>query len=140
VNYLIDTCVVSELIKDKPDRRVAKWIDGCDEESLYLSVLTIGEIQKGITKLGAGARKSLLQKWLDSDLRQRFLGRVLPVSEAVAVAWGNIQGKAETAGASLPTIDGLLGATAIVHHCAIATRDENDLAATGAEILNPWNG
>jgi len=140
VNYLIDTCVVSELIKDKPDRRVAKWVDGCDEESLYLSVLTIGEIQKGIARLGSGARKSLLQKWLDSDLRQRFLGRVLPVSEAVLVAWGNIQGKAEAAGAPLPTIDGLLGATAIVHHCAIVTRNENDLAATGAEIINPWNG
>ena len=140
MNYLIDTCVVSELIKDKPDRRVAKWIDGCDEESLYLSVLTIGEIQKGIAKLGVGARKSLLQKWLDSDLRLRFLGRVLPVTEAVAVTWGNIQGKAEAAGASLPTIDGLLGATAIVHHCAIVTRDENDLAPTGAEVFNPWNG
>ncbi|MBN2189544.1 MAG: type II toxin-antitoxin system VapC family toxin [Chitinispirillaceae bacterium] len=138
MNYLIDTCVVSELIKDKPDRRVAKWIDGCDEESLYLSVLTIGEIRKGIAKLNAGARKSLLQKWLDSDLRQRFLGRVLPVSEAVAVAWGDIQGRAEAAGAPLPTIDGLLGATAIVHRCAIATRDESGIAPTGAPVVNPW--
>lgn len=140
MNYLIDTCVVSELIKDKPDRRVAKWIDGSDEDSLYLSVLTLGEIQKGIAKLGAGARKSLLQKWLDSDLRQRFLRRVLPVSEEVALAWGNIQGKAEAAGAPIPTIDGLLGATAIVHHCAIATRDESGVAATGADVFNPWNG
>jgi predicted nucleic acid-binding protein len=139
VRYILDTCVISELIKRKPDKHVVNWVGNCLEETLFLSVLTIGEIQKGIARHAEEGRKSSLQLWLDSQLRERFEERILAVTEEVALTWGIIQGEAELKGRSIPTIDGLLGATAICHNMTIATRNEKDLRNTGARIFNPWN-
>jgi predicted nucleic acid-binding protein len=138
MNYLLDTCVISELAKPKPEKKVIKWIDGYDEDFFFLSVLTLGEIQKGIAKLSDERRKASYQRWLDTELRNRFSHRILPVDQEVALAWGIVQGKSESVGRPLPTIDGLLGATAIVHNLTVVTRNEIDLAATGAPVLNPW--
>ncbi|HAJ80086.1 MAG TPA: VapC toxin family PIN domain ribonuclease [Fibrobacteres bacterium] len=139
MNYLLDTCIISELVKPKPYKKVTEWIKNSDEESLYLSVLTIGEIQKGISKLTDTRRKALLRHWLYNDLRKRFAGRIWPISEDVAIAWGSLQGTSEIQGLPIPTIDGLIGATALVHQCTIVTRNESDLKKTGALIFNPWN-
>jgi predicted nucleic acid-binding protein len=106
---------------------------------LFLSVLTIGEIQKGIAKLPGGSRRTSLQTWLDSELRERFSDRILAISEEVALTWGIIQGEAERQGRSIPTIDGLIGATAICNNLTVATRNEKDIQATGVRIFNPWN-
>jgi toxin FitB len=138
MKYLLDTCVISELIKKKPDKKVVEWIGGCAEEMLFLSVLTIGEIQKGIARLSEESRKASLQSWLDSQLRERFSDRVLAITEDVALTWGIIQGEAELKGKPLPTIDGLIGATAICNNLTIATRNEKDILQSGARIFNPW--
>jgi hypothetical protein len=139
VRYLLDTCVVSELVKSKPDPKVVKWFEGCDEDSLFLSVLTIGEIQKGIARLDNSSRKTALQQWLDGELRERFGGRILPVTEDVSLTWGATQADAERKGAPIPTIDGLIGATAVVHNLTVVTRNRRDLARTTARVLDPWD-
>jgi toxin FitB len=136
LKYLLDTCLVSELVKKKPNPRVLKWVADYDEDLTFLSVLTLGEIQKGISKLEDKKRRSSLQMWLDSDLRVRFGDRILPITQDIAQAWGGLQGEAK--GIAVPTIDGLIGATAIAHNLTVVTRNVSDLAKTGAKILNPW--
>jgi predicted nucleic acid-binding protein len=138
MNYLIDTCVISELIKSKPCTSVVSWINQCEEESLYLSVLTIGEIQKGIAKLSDLTRRDKLQHWLDYDLHTRFTGRIIQISEEVACTWGIMQAIAEQKGTSIPSIDGLIGATAIAHNYTLVTRNSKDMLHTGARLLDPW--
>lgn len=139
MNYLIDTCVVSELVKARPKASVVQWIEGCDEDALFLSVLTLGEIRKGIEKLDDQTRRRALQRWLDGDLRNRFAGRILPVSEEVASTWGTLQAAAERKGTPIPSIDGLIGATAIANNLTVATRNAGDLLRTGAMVFNPWD-
>lgn len=138
MTFLLDTCVISELVKPQPNENVVRWIDTVDERKLFLSVLTLGELEKGITKLQVSKRKILLQNWLESELTERFRGRILPVDAAVAVAWGKIQGEAERSGSKLPVIDSLLSATAGVHGCTLATRNVADFERCGAAVLNPW--
>jgi hypothetical protein len=138
VNYLVDTCVLSELMKRHPEQKVADWIEACPEDALHVSVLTLGEIQKGIAKLADPQNKHRLQTWLDSDLKERFSGRILPVDEAVALAWGQILGECSSRGIAIQTVDGLLGATAVVHNLVVVTRDTGDIGKTGARLLNPW--
>jgi toxin FitB len=138
VKYLLDTCLVSELIRKKPDARVAKWVADCDEDLTFLSVLTLGEIQKGISRLEDKKRRSTLQMWLDSDLHARFGDRILPITKDIAKTWGVLQGEAEAKGMAIPSIDGLIGATAVTHNLMVVTRNVSDIAKTGAKILNPW--
>jgi len=138
VSYLLDTCVISEIIRKRPHAGVVKWLENCDESGIYLSVLTIGEIQKGIARLEDGDRKASIQRWLNNDLGNRFEGRILPVDTEVATAWGWMQGEAELRGESIPTVDGLLAATAMVHNLALVTRNEKDVSNSGARIINPW--
>ena len=139
MKYLIDTCVISELVRKKPDSQVLEWIENCDEDHLYLSVLTLGEIQKGISRLSDSRRKLPIQKWLDTDLRARFEGRILPITDEIALTWGLIQAEAELKGSPIPTIDALIGATAVAHNLYVVTRNESDIQRTGVHILNPWN-
>lgn len=136
---LLDTCVISELVKPRPDENVVSWVDSVDERRLFLSVLTIGELEKGITKLPESPRKTELQAWLEHDLMERFAGRILPVDAAVAVTWGRIQGEAERAGMKLPVSDSLLAASAEVHRFILATRNVVDFDRCGATVLNPWD-
>lgn len=138
MRYLLDTCAISELVKAKPRKTVVEWIEGCDEDAVFLSVLTLGEIQKGIAKLTDERRKTKIQRWLDSDLRDRFAERILPVSEEVALTWGNLEGEAEAKGKPIPAIDGLIGATAIANNLTVVTRNVDDIGATGARTLDLW--
>jgi predicted nucleic acid-binding protein len=138
LKYLLDTCAISELVKNRPHKRVVKWIEECNEDNIFLSVLTIGEIQKGITKLEDKRRKVKIQKWLDSDLKARFADRILPISEDVALTWGVLEGEAELKGRPIPAIDALIGATALTYNLTVVTRNIEDIIPTGARILNPW--
>lgn len=140
LKFLLDTSLVSELIRPRPEKKVVAWIGGVEDDLLALSVLTIGELQKGVAKLPQGDHRKKLARWIDEDLRLRFQGRVLPVTEEVAEAWGRLSGEAEAKGAKLPVIDALLGATALVHGLTVATRNTTDIARTGAAIFNPWEG
>jgi len=138
VRVLLDTCILSELVKPRPDEKVVRWVDAQNEDHLFLSVLIIGELQKGIAKLPESPRRTALRDWLEQDLTERFAGRILPVDAGIALTWGRLQGEAERLGTKLPVIDALLTATAIVHDLTIATRNVADFVRCGAAIVNPW--
>ena len=138
MKYLIDTCVISEVLRTNPEKKVLQWFEDCDEEFTFLSVLTIGEIQKGITKLPDNQRKIKIQKWLNKDLLQRFLNKIIPIDIEIASTWGQIQGEAESRGITIPSIDGLIGASAVAHNMTVVTRNDKDIQKTGARVLNPW--
>ena len=136
--YLLDTCVLSELIKPVANGNVIRWIQAQDEDCLFLSVLTLGEVQKGISKLPKSSKRVTLEAWLEEDLRGRFEGRILEVTDAVALAWGQLLGEGERKGRLIPVIDGLIAATAAVHHLTIVSRNLIHLQPSGATVINPW--
>lgn len=138
MKYLLDTCLISELVKKEPDASVIQWLDQQEESTLYLSVLTIGELIKGVNKLPDSARKDELRAWVDHDLALRFEERLLHVDRTVAGIWGEIQGNAERLGKKLPVMDSLIAATALVYNLAVATRNVRDMERCGAKVLNPW--
>jgi predicted nucleic acid-binding protein len=138
LNYLLDTCVISELIKPKPSSKVIKWLRFCQEESLFLSSLTIGEIQKGISKLPDSRKRKKLQSWLDSELTQRFDKRILGIDFKVAQKWGEIQASSEIAGVKMPVIDSLIASIGIVFDMTVVTRNTADMKNSGVRLFNPW--
>ncbi len=138
MKYLLDTCVISEIIKPQADKNVISWMKNQDEESLYLSVLTFGEIEKGIEKSPDGAKKKKLQLWVEDDLKNRFEGRIVTINLDVSVKWGAIQGIAELQGKPMPTIDGLIAVSGLVHNCIVVTRNVSDMEQSTVELLNPW--
>jgi toxin FitB len=133
--FLLDTNVLSELIKPRPEPAVIQWIERTDEDLLYLSVLTIGEIRKGIISQAHPGRRARLEAWLSRDLLIRFAGRILPVEIDVAQRWGRIRA---LAGRPLPVIDSLLAATAQQHNLTLVTRNVEDVRGTGVAVFNPW--
>jgi toxin FitB len=138
--FLLDTNVISELVKPKPEPKVTTWIDSIDENLLHLSVLTIGEIRKGIASLRDASRRVTLEAWLDSELILRFAERILPIDRAVAERWGRLAAEAVVAKSPLPVIDGLLAATALDQNLTLVTRNTKDIAVTRVPVFNPWNG
>jgi predicted nucleic acid-binding protein len=139
VSFLLDTSVISELVKNSPYGPVLKWIDDQDEALLYLSVITIGEIEKGIARLSASARRNRLQSWVRRDLATRFGERLLPVDARTATRWGTITGESENRGRPLPVIDSLIAATALIHGFTVVTRNVEDFERCGATCFNPWD-
>ncbi len=138
--YLLDTNVISELMKSRPARSVADWIAATPEDLLHLSVITIGEIRKGIDLLDEDEpKRAALQSWLDRDLRVRFAGRLLPFDEWVAERWGQIEALAKRQRVVLPTIDAQLAATALHHGLTFVTRNTSDVRLTGVPLFNPWS-
>jgi toxin FitB len=140
VRYLVDTCVLSELVKPRPSEAVVAWVRARDEGDLFLSVLTLGELRKGIDRLDDGARRRLLERWLETDLEERFSGRLLAIDGPVALEWGRLLARGEKEGGPLPVVDSLLAATARVHRLTIATRNVSHLERCGAEVEDPWTG
>jgi len=138
VKYLLDTCVVSELIRSTANENVVSWMENVNEEDLYLRVLTLGEIEKGIEKAIDVKRKRTLQLWVENDLKQRFEGRIIAIDLNIAVKWGATQGMAELLGKPMPTIDGLIAISALVNNCIVVTRNVSDMEQSTVEILNPW--
>jgi toxin FitB len=139
MRYLLDTSLISELVKNKPQRSVLDWVESCEEESLFLSVLTLGELQKGVIKLPQTKKREFLQSWISNNLTERFRGRILTVDEEVAVLWGRIQSEAEKRGKPMPAIDSLIAATGLVHHLIVVTRNSSDIEQSGVSLFNPWN-
>jgi len=138
VKYLLDTCLISEVSKKEPNPNVLLWLDKQDESALYLSVLTIGELQKGISKLPDNARKAELQAWVNNELVGRFGRRILNIDVEVAGAWGILLGTAEKHGKKLPAMDSLIAATASVHALIVVTRNTRDMERCQAKVFNPW--
>ena len=137
--FLLDTNCISELVRAQPDPRVVEWIESADETLLHLSVLTLGEIRKGVAALPQSRRRARLEVWLQADLQTRFWGRILPVDAPIADRWGQLAARAKRDGAPLAIIDGLLAATAMHHDLTFVTRNTNDVAAVGVPVLNPWS-
>jgi len=137
--FLLDTNVVSELVKPRPDDHVLRWIEETDESILFLTVLTLGEIRKGVERLRSGRRRGRLESWLQVDLPSRFQDRILPIDAAIADRWGRISAIATAKGKPVPVIDGLLAATAIHHNLTLVTRNSSDVSGTGVATLNPWS-
>ncbi len=137
MKYLPDACVVSELVKPEPCDAVVGWLADQPSDALFLSVLTIGEIRKGLTKLVDSKRKTRLTAWLNT-LQQEYGDRILSVDLEVCESWGILQGNAEKAGVPMASIDGLIAATAYTHHLTLVTRNETDFAPSNVPIVNPW--
>jgi tRNA(fMet)-specific endonuclease VapC len=138
MNYLLDTCVVSELVAKQPNSKVVEFVDSLDSDDVYLSVITIGEITKGIEKLPRSKRKQELQNWLKEDLLIRFDGRLVSLDTDVLMEWGVLTARLESSGETMPAIDSLIAATALSHPFTLVTRNVDDFNGTGLEIVNPW--
>jgi predicted nucleic acid-binding protein len=136
--FLLDTNCISEVVRPKPDPHVMVWIEAAEESLLYLSVLTLGEIRKGLAALPQGRRRSRLETWLEVELQARFSGRILSIDAAVADRWGFLAASAKSKGKPLSAIDGLLAATAIHHNLTIVSRNVGDFANTQVPVVNPW--
>ena len=135
MSFLVDTCALSELVKPNPSDEVSEWFDTAPPDTLYVSVLTFGEIRKGVEKLEGGRRRSRIATWLETELPAWFEDRVLPIDTHVAEEWGRMTARLPR---PIPAIDSLIAATAIRHRLAIVTRNESDFASTGVDIVNPW--
>ena len=138
MKFLLDTCVISELANRRPNASVTSWLGRQDPESLYLSFITVGELEKGIAKRGGDARAMALEKWLKNEILGSFADRILPVGRAVSLEWGLICGEAERVGRKRPAVDALIAATALVHDMKLVTRNVDDMAGMGVPILNPF--
>lgn len=133
--YLLDTCVISELVKLRPSSKVIQWIGSQSESDLFMSVLTVGEIEEGIAALASGAKKDVLFTWVRHTLSERFTDRLLTVDRTVATAWGEFQGRTKQ---TLPIIDGLIAATARVLGLTVVTRNVADFRRFDVPVFDPW--
>ena len=138
MRYLLDTCAISDLVSKQPNPGLVEWLDSIDETRLYLCVISIGEIHKGIQKLSASRRKHTLVEWLEGDLLSRFQDRILPIDTAVILAWGALTADLEKHGKPMPAIDSLIAAVALQNGLTLITRNESDFAHSGVPVLNPW--
>lgn len=132
--FLLNTNVVSELVKPRPEPRVISWIQATEESLLFLSVLTIGEIRKGISSLPSGNKRALLESWLGNDLLMRFTNRILSIDFEIAERWGLLSAQSK----GMPVVDGLLAATALHHNLTFVTRNTSDVKLAGLGVFNPW--
>jgi len=138
VNYILDTNVVSELGKQNPDHHVVQWVGSIDPASVFLSVITVGELTKGIEKLPDSRRKAKLASWLEEDLLVRFGERILPLDTSVLLTWGQMTADLEKKGRPMPAIDSLLAATAAQTGYTLVTRNTGDFESSEIPVVNPW--
>ena len=138
MKYLVDTCVISELVAPRPSAAVVTWLDRQDAEAIYLSVITVGEIRKGIEKLAESRRKTTLRTWLNEELLVRFKDHLLPIDVDVMLTWGQLAARLDAAGHPMPAIDTLVAAFALTGDLALVTRNEADFRHAGVRLLNPW--
>jgi toxin FitB len=139
VSFLIDTNVISEVAKPRPSREVMAFLHETDEDRLFISVVTLGELRRGVALKSHGRAKSALDAWLRSDLVKRFSGRILDITVPVADCWGELMADAKRLGIGLHAIDGFLAATARAHNQTLVTRNIKDFEPLGLPLLNPWH-
>lgn len=137
MSFVLDTCALSELTRPTPHPKVAAWFDAQEPSLLYLSVLTVGEIAKGVAAMPAGRKRTVLAGWL-ATLGSTYGSRILPIDGAIATIWGRTAANVERKGSSLGVVDGLIAATALRHGYTVVTRNVDDFAATGVPLLNIW--
>ena len=136
--FLVDTNVISEIVKPRPHPAVMRWFAAADESLIHFSVLTLGEIRKGISSSPNPSRKAQFEAWL-AALVDRFSTRILPINVAIADRWGHLAGVCRSKGTTLTVIDGLLAATALHYDLTLVTRNLKDIHGSGADTLDPWS-
>lgn len=139
MNLLLHTNVISEAMRPQPNPGLIAWLDGVDEDRVFISVITLTELRYGIERLAAGARRRRLEDWLERELPARFNGRIFPVDHVVADAGGRIAARSEAAGRPMEMADIFLAATAEVHGLTLVTRNQSDFKAVLPTTLNPWS-
>ena len=140
MKFLLDTNVVSEWVKPRPDDGVVAWMNEVDEDRVFLSVISLAELRHGVERMPTGARRRRLDEWLKEELPLRFEGRVLLIDRVIAEAWGRILARCETAGRPINTMDGFIAATAEAHRLVLVTRNVSDFEFSVKEMVNPWLG
>jgi len=139
LNYLLDTNIISELISKTPNKKVMAFISDLDEERLYLSVITIGEIKSGIEKLDDGKKKETLLHWLENDLLIRFHNRIVEIDIEVMLQWGKIHTELKKMGKPLPVMDSIIGSIAQAKNFILLTRNEKDFKHLDIQMINPFD-
>jgi predicted nucleic acid-binding protein len=140
MKYLLDTNAVSEWVKAAPDAGLVAFTGAAAEEELFLSVVTLAELQFGVEKLPAGQRRKKLESWLVNDLPERFEGRILLLDSDAAAEWGRVMAMGQRAGRPMGEMDAWIAASARLHELIVVTRNESDFESAGCETLNPWTG
>jgi predicted nucleic acid-binding protein len=136
--FLLDN-IPSEMTRPSPQPSVSGWLDDADDNRLYFSVVSLGEVMKGVTLLSESKRRTQLQPWLDETLRPWFEGRILPVSQPIAERWGVLAGHCQLEGRPLSVLDGFIAATALEHDLTVVTRNVKHFAGLGVTVFNPWD-
>ena len=136
MSYLVDTNVFSEAAKPQPDPKVMAWLEA-EQAALYVSAITIGELRRGIERLADGRRKAKLRAWLES-VCDHMKGRVLSFNTGTAHVWGQLKGKWDRAGLTVPSLDSQIAATAHRHGLTLVTRNTRDFRGTGIKVLDPF--
>ena len=138
MSYLVDTCVLSETIRPKPNPNVIRWLETTDERGLFLSSISLGELEKGIWKVQDDTRRRRLFNWLEGKVVPAFAGRTLGVSTPVARKWGQLLGDAENVGQPLPAIDAMIASTALIAGLTVASGNARGFMRCGVRVLDPW--
>lgn len=139
MRYLLDTCVLSELVKPTPDASVLGWVGARKAQDLYISAMAWGELQRGVNRLPESKRRSELTLWLQ-QLKVGFEDRVLAFDQNASECWASLTAQADAQGTSLAALDSIIAATALAHDCKLVTRNVRDFAAAGLDLINPWHG
>jgi predicted nucleic acid-binding protein len=138
MNFLLDTNVISELVKPSPDPRVWQWVDVVPDSQMFISAITVGEIARGIEQLPASARRTRYELWFEHEILARYADRILVLDRAVMLRWGALMAALTARGRVLPAFDSLLAATALAHDMRLVTRNTQHFAETGVQLVNPW--
>lgn len=139
MNFLLDTNVVSEWVKQQPNPGVVDWLAEVDEDRAFLSIVTIAEVRHGIQRLDDSRRRRRLDAWLRDELAVRFEGRIIPIDLPVAETWGELVARREAAGRPLGVMDAFIAATANVHALTLVTRNMSDFESAVGHVVNPWS-
>lgn len=140
MSFLLDTCVIAEWVKPEPHEGVARWLAGADEDHVFVSVISMAEVRRGLERMPKGQRRDRIAAWLGEDLAARFEGRILPVDVAVAQEWGAVVEKARSYGLTLGVMDAFLAATARVRGLTLVTRNTREFRGLGLGVVDPWAG
>jgi toxin FitB len=138
MNYLLDTCVLSEFTRRQPDQRVINWLNSIEEEKLFISVITIGEIQRGIERLPDSHRKTELLVWMNTGLLTRFTRRMVAIDAPTMFLWGSLVARLDATGQPIGVMDSLILASALQNNLIVATRNITDFLPGGVQVINPW--
>lgn len=139
MNYLLDTCLILELAKPKPSKKVVDWVLSENETSFYVSVITFGELHKGVEKLPESKKKEELRDWVEDELKNRFQNRIIGIDMNISILWGKVQCLAEKKGKPMPAIDSLIAATGVAYDLTVVTRNVADMKQSGVKLFNPWS-